>query len=312
VSGAAKEVELGQRSSTSPALTGGTPGGTAQTLDDVVKPIGLFMTDDHRYYWNGKGPLPSVTTALGIIHKEALVQWIKWGIATAAVDYAEWLPLIIEQIGYSEARSWMAATPDEVRDKAASIGISVHVLADMLSRGHGTGTEGFEVPEWQIPYAKAYLNFLDRYSASSIVSSEKSVLGLEDGYAGTYDLLLQIDGELWLLDIKTSKGYYPEFALQLAAYAHAESIALPDDPVLYPMPRIQRTGIVHLRPDLYTDTGWRLIEYPTTDRDYVAFLAALDLYQWKGEGRFTKSILQKAIVSGEVNRIRSDPLTEES
>ena len=37
------------------------------------------------------------------------------------------------------------------------------------------------------------------------MSSEKIVWSL-NGYAGTYDLLIMIDGELWLIDIKTGKG----------------------------------------------------------------------------------------------------------
>jgi hypothetical protein len=159
------------------------------------------------------------------------------------------------------------------------------------------------------PYLEAFRSFLGRYSASAIVSSEKAVFGF--GYAGTYDLLMRIDGELWLIDIKTSKGYYPEYGLQLAAYSRARYIGLEGDPTQYPMPQVQRTGILHLRPDQYPDTGWRLVEYPVTDRDYVAFLGALELWQWKSERRFSKSILNKGVVKGHGNGISTDPLATE-
>jgi hypothetical protein len=100
--------------------------------------------------------------------------------------------------------------------------------------------------------------------------------------------------DLWLIDIKTSKGYYPEYGLQLAGYRWADYIILEKDPTLYPMPQIQRTGVLHLRPDQYPDTGWRLIEYPTTyEKDYLAFLACLEIHQWKEAKRFTKSQLSK-------------------
>jgi len=102
--------------------------------------------------------------------------------------------------------------------------------------------------------------------------------------------------ELWLIDIKTSgKGPYPEWGLQLAGYRWADYIVLENDPVLYPMPQIQRAGVLHLRPDLYRDTGWRLIEYPISyDLDYrKGFLAALELYRWREGKRFTKSRLLK-------------------
>src|SRR5687767_222817 len=38
-------------------------------------PPGLFMTSDHRYYFNGIGPYPSVTTILDIMSKPALITW---------------------------------------------------------------------------------------------------------------------------------------------------------------------------------------------------------------------------------------------
>jgi hypothetical protein len=98
---------------------------------------------------------------------------------------------------------------------------------------------------------------------------------------------------LWLIDIKTSKGYYPEYGLQLAAYRWADSIILPGDPREYPMPEVHRSGVLHLRPDQYKE-GWRLIEYPITyEKDYMTFLGALEIYKWRKEGRFTKTNLRK-------------------
>ena len=49
------------------------------------------------------------------------------------------------------------------------------------------------------------------------------------GHAGTADLIARIGGEIVLLDLKTGKsGIYPDVALQLAAYGHAEFIISPD------------------------------------------------------------------------------------
>ena len=38
-------------------------------------PPGAFMTADHRYYFNGEGPVPSVTTVLEVIDKYVLTRW---------------------------------------------------------------------------------------------------------------------------------------------------------------------------------------------------------------------------------------------
>jgi hypothetical protein len=253
------------------------------------------MTPDHRYYWNGKGPVPSVTTVLGIMDKPAVVQWKAKESARAMFRAlaagAEPAP---EPVTEEEMINWAVREADKARDTAASLGSSVHLLADLVGQypgGSESPYKGFQVSDDTIPYLTAYRGFLGRYSASSIVSSEHIVWSL-NGYAGTYDLIMLIDGELWLIDIKTSKGFYPEYGLQLAGYRWADSIILPGNPEAYPMPQIQRTGVLHLRPDQYSDTGWRLIEYPTTyEKDYIAFLACLELYRWKSEGRFTKSRL---------------------
>ena len=53
------------------------------------------------------------------------------------------------------------------------------------------------------------------------IASEKLVFSREHGYAGTADLIGTLNGRLALLDIKTGRGVYPEYKLQLAAYAVA-------------------------------------------------------------------------------------------
>lgn len=302
-------------------LSGGTPGGALEkTLADAVKPRGLFMTEDHRYYWNGDGPYPSVTTILKVLDKPAVTQWVARETAKASfrLMQSDGVPRTQD-----EFVSAALAQPKEVTDVAAKLGSSVHVLADLEARG--TGATAGLVPDEARPYLEAFRGFLAFLEAQggTIVSSEKAVLNLSEGYAGTYDLLVSLPRggdpgyrgkptDLWLLDVKTSRGYYPEFALQIAAYGMAEFIGLEGDPTPYPMPHVDRYGVLHLRPDAYpgeASQGWRLVEYPITDEDRLAFLAALNIYIWKGKGRFTKSILQKAIYQGTVTGIGTDPLT---
>lgn len=298
------------------------------TLAEAVKPVGLFRTEDHRYYWNGEGPYPSVTTVLKVLEKWAVTQWVVRESVRAllvALDNGwvnEWL-LTPGGVDWEGIIGWATNQPKETTDVAAALGTSVHVFADQVARD-GTGATGFPMPEEVQPYLRAFRGFLGFLEASrgTIVSSEKAVLNLSEGYGGTYDLLVSLPGDgtslgqepppdLWLIDVKTSKGYYPEYALQLAGYGMAEFIGLGGDPTKYPMPQVDRYGVLHLRPDQYPDTGWRLIEYPIGDEDRLAFLATLSIYQWKGKGRFTKSILKKAIYAGTEDGIRTDPLTDE-
>lgn len=312
----ARDTASGGRS----ALAGDAPdeGGTTvpqEAIEATVNsikntlPAGVFMTDDHRYYFNGEGPVPSVTTILEVLSKPALVTWKAQETAKALIRYFSGDNIEHAEKTNEELVRWAIQQTDQTRDKAAGIGTSVHLLADLISRQDGvaaseTPLKAFQVSEQEKPYAEAFAGFLAFLQAQGgrIVSSEHAVWSL-NGYAGTYDLIVELPGpwpdmdvpqpvELWLIDIKTSKGYYPEYGLQLAGYRWADWIILEGDPRTYPMPEIHRTGILHLRPDQY-ESGWRLIEYPTDyQRDYMTFLGALEIHKWRKEGRFQKQKLQ--------------------
>lgn len=298
-------------SGTVPTLAGVDPsaGGSDKVALDFPLSTGAYRTEDHKYYFNGIGPYPSVTTILGIIEKQAVSNYRLREVAIAAIRNPRMIAELLED-SEDEAVAWLVAKADEKRDAAATLGSSIHTLADMegmVPGAHERPVEGFEASEQEIPYLEAFRGFLDRYGREAIVSSEKMVWSL-NGYAGTYDLLMMIacqkhigllspvlecdEPELWLIDIKTGADFYPDHGLQLAAYRWADNIMLPGDPRVYPMPHIHRTGILHLRPDRYPDTGWRLIEYPTSyDLDYLPFLGLLEYFNWTKEGRFTKTSL---------------------
>jgi hypothetical protein len=56
------------------------------------------------------------------------------------------------------------------------------------------------------------------------IASEQVVLNEEVGYAGTLDLIVEIEGQKFVVDIKTSKAVYLEHEIQISSYKHA----LPD------------------------------------------------------------------------------------
>jgi hypothetical protein len=291
-----RSLAEGERSS---ALTGVAPQSVSseQVIPEALQkstflPAGAFRTSDHMYYFNGDGPVPGATSVLEVLSKPALVTWKAQETARAlwryVTDPLEWPPQKMPT--ETEVVNWALQEADKQRDTAAKLGSSIHLLADMVSRASESPVEGFHVSEQEKPYLEAWRQFLGWLSLSGgkIVSSEHMVWSL-NGYGGTYDLIIEWQGQLWLLDIKTSKGYYPEYGLQLAAYRWADSIILEGNPTPYPMPEIHKAGVLHLRPDQYPDTGWRLIEYPITyEKDYMTFLGALEVYRWRKEGRFLK------------------------
>ena len=50
---------------------------------------------------------------------------------------------------------------------------------------------------------------------------EKKILSKEHGYVGTFDVLGELDGQLGILDIKTSQAVWDEYFIQTTAYTKA-------------------------------------------------------------------------------------------
>jgi hypothetical protein len=137
-------------------------------------------------------------------------------------------------------------------------------------------------------------------------------------YAGTMDLLCEIDGRMCILDVKTGKSVHEDAALQINAYAHADFlIADPNHPDAIqvtpargrrwyewrgtaadeiPMPDIQAGYVLHLR-----DDGWVLHEVPISDELYEMFLSLFNVENWERNLRkgVLKRVQQGAHITGE-------------
>jgi hypothetical protein len=260
-----------------------------QPANAQSSPLGLTRDAAHRYTWcdghSIHGPLPSVTTVLGVLDKShALVGWAKRETAACAVRNLDVLAEMRRAGGDQSAIDWLKKIPDHQRDASANVGTRVHALAERVSRG-----EEPEVSPEEAPFVAAYRTFLTTYEPR-FLALEEMVVSLRYGYAGTFDSIALIDGEVWLLDIKTGTGIYPEAGLQLAAYNAASWIGRPGTTRRFRLPHATRFGVVHVRPD-----GARLIEYHVGPDTLAAFLDARRLFGWtQGAG--------KAVIGGQVPR----------
>lgn len=241
-----------------------------------VPTAGLFRDAQHRYYWNGEGPLPGVTGVIGVLDKPAVVAWAKRETARCAVDNHQFVEDMLARGGKPAAIEWLSRIPDYQRDTAADLGSAVHRHAESLAHGNALTVE----PEHSA-HVVAYQRFLADHRPT-FVAVERMVANLTAGYGGTFDAIADIGGVRWLLDIKTSKGAYAETAMQLAAYANAEFIGDVGDPRRYAIPQIDRYGVVHIRPEQYA-RGYALIPYSVGQTEYDAFLACLTLTRWKAQ-----------------------------
>jgi hypothetical protein len=188
---------------------------------DVRKP----EADDQRLF--------SVTTILGTMDKPALLYWAAEQSAKAACRMAGTLAQRIEEDGEEAVVKHLRDArfrPEKGKRTAAEVGTAVHDACEHYAI-HGTRPEvDPDVEPFLVQFEEWCQRFQPEYHAA-----EFTVYAPERGYAGTADANLGVQGVDFLTDYKShqkpydAKGnpspIYPETALQLAAYGHAEFAA---------------------------------------------------------------------------------------
>lgn len=106
------------------------------------------------------------------------------------------------------------------------------------------------------------------------IASEQLVFSGEHVYAGTADLIGTVNGRLAILDIKTGRGVYPEYKLQLAAYAVAWGEMTGHFPEV--------CMNLHVRSD-FTITEANTFTAAELLPLFQTFLAAKRLFEWQSE-----------------------------
>lgn len=244
---------------------------------EQLNPVGLTRNAVHQYFWNGAGPIPSATTILKVYDKSGpLVGWATRETAAAAVRNLTVLQAMVSESGPDNAAAWLRTMPGFQRDTAADLGSTVHGLVESLARG-----QEVSVPDDIAPFVAAFQRGEVEWRPTYL-AAEEMVMSREHGYAGTLDAIVRIAGEVWLVDWKTGKYIYPETGLQLAAYGHADFMGRPGVVDVWPVPKIDRYGVLHIRPE-----GAEFHEFAVTDETFQTFLALKRVYDWKQENERT-------------------------
>lgn len=219
-----------------------------------------FEEKRHRYTIDGK-PITSVTTALNVINKPALVGWAS---KMASLHWVENYRPNMDEIDLQEMDRAARGAHRRSATRAADIGTLTHLFAEQYARGLDP-----EIPA--NPEAanacNLFLQWVDEHEVE-FIDTEFKVLSITPGceYCGTCDLDIVVDGRRAIADIKTSSACFPEFGYQLAAYQMARTAETKDS---YDTRLILRFG--------KTDGEFEVTEYPHYERDWTAFKAALDL-----------------------------------
>jgi hypothetical protein len=181
---------------------------------------------------------PSATTILSVRHNQGLQDWR-------------------DRMGAQEA--------DAYKTLRADIGTEVHAWIEK-SLNDGQFVYGDSSPN--LLHKMGYLNWHEKTNPKGILTEQFVFHDLHE-YAGTADLICEIDGEPWLIDFKTSKRIDDGYALQLAAYAEAYKH----------MTGIEcRRAVLQLTPEI--KRGWRWKEF-TDANDFGVFMAHKEIFDWQ-------------------------------
>jgi genome maintenance exonuclease 1 len=210
---------------------------------------------DSRFYKRNDKYYPSVTSVLNYFPKNKF--------------FHEWL----KDVGHNA---------DIIASKAASEGTQVHNAIDRFLNGEeikwidDNGRAEYSLEVW-----KMILKFADFWNTHKpeLIATEYHLFSDTHEYAGTTDIIVKLNNQVWLLDIKTSNSLHTSYDLQLAAYAVAWNETHNT--------LIERTGILWLKAstrgegkkDAIQGKGWQLKPSDGIATNFEMFKKIYDIYK---------------------------------
>lgn len=195
----------------------------------IVWPDSSKIKQTKTTYLTLDGEFPRITTVLKVLGlgKEHIISWAASQGQEAAIEAAlraHQNPLtrgnrdgIVSMLGESKAHI-------RALEKAGEIGQAVHGRASWLIKAQLGEVQG-PCPALGSEAAEIAFEAYEKWWKSAglaPVKSEQVVWDPEWGYAGTVDLIAEDgNGDLGIIDLKTSKYTYPEHHLQVSAYVRA-------------------------------------------------------------------------------------------
>ncbi len=210
---------------------------------------------------------------------------------------------------YAEQESFEVA--EAISARSAEEGTLIHEVVEGMLAGDSP-----VIPEKIQPVISAFQDFRRR---TIIIPHqiEARIKSMEHCYAGTIDVLAEVNGQLGVLDIKTSTAIYRDYGMQTSAYVGAY-LEDPSIPLAYRQAgplrrwimrldqnrhclqgcgaklrekgggskvREAKTGVVLNCAHIWGDTVGEveLKELFNFDKDFRAFLAAKTLWQWEND-----------------------------
>jgi len=197
---------------------------------------------------------------------------------------------------YGDQKSFKAG--EAVKSKSAEEGTLLHETIEAI-----LNKKEVAIPDLIKPAVNAFLD-LQRQIEITPIKIEERVVSKKHRYAGTLDVLAKVDGKLCIVDIKTSNSIYRDYNIQTSAYVQA---VLEDNPA--PLSRMilridqaqvckkcgakmrSKGGNIKIRGgEILCNHAWdevtgeiELKEITDFEKDFKAFLASKDLWEWENE-----------------------------
>ena len=240
------------------------------------------------YYDKGEWKYPSVTTVISDCTDKSQAL-ISWGV-NCACDY------ILKELSLLDIRT---PTDDvllgiiksarrkyrEISQEALDVGSEVHTAIEVFLKRE-IARKGDGDLHWDITdpvYAKLSGQAMKAFNAFNAwhkehelkpIAIEQTVYG--DCWGGTLDFIGYYDGKLYVIDWKSSAGFYPEMRYQVAAYRWALGFVPVEDCEVPHMALIEGCGILRL--DKKTGIPKFHDTSKSYERDIAVFKAMVKLY----------------------------------
>ena len=270
-----------------------------------------FGTYTPRFYPVGDADkYPSVTTILSVLDKPALLPWV----AKCVVEYVKQNAVTIGPIDDNSVGKCSVSRLINVLDnakkhyrtvskKACDIGTAVHGAVEYYLKGatpedavsmaltNVETEEGADVTDDFIAKVQAgfdaFVAWANEHDLEP-VALEVAMYNHEFRYAGRVDFVGHVDGVLTLIDFKTSKGFYDEYAMQTAAYRDC----IPDVDTFDPLDIVAH-GVLRLD----KETGKPYY------KDYSDFFG-IDLEMFQTLARFYNLSLHRKKIAAELKALK--------
>lgn len=176
-----------------------------------------ITTEDERFY--GREMKNQETGVPEIVWCKS-VSWIT-SFYPKGIEYYKWLA----QKGWDEAEA--------IKHEAGNKGDKIHQACEVIDiKGSIMATDKFmnkergeleELGYDELEAIKSYQEWVDEVKPQ-VLANEMTVFGENEimSWGGTLDRIYRIDGQIWIVDLKSSNFIWPSYKIQVSAYAGAD------------------------------------------------------------------------------------------